>query len=125
MKKTILGIILMTTTMIAAERTAYVGTYTKPAGSKGIYMLRFDEATGKLSTPELAAETPNPSFLTISRGGKFLYAVNEANDGTISAFAIQPALLPRWQQTLHSGRASRGCFPLRRAPSVHATAPRR
>lgn len=90
MKKTILGIILMTTTMIAAERTAYVGTYTKPTGSKGIYMLRFDEATGKLSTPELAAETPNPSFLTISGGGKFLYAVNEVNDGTISAFAIQP-----------------------------------
>ena len=89
MKKTIVGMILMTTTMIAAERTAYVGTYTKPAGSKGIYMLRLDEATGKLSTPELVAETPNPSFLTISKGGKFLYAVNEMNAGTVSAFSIE------------------------------------
>src|SRR4051812_32392863 len=33
----------------------YVGTYTGPK-SKGIYMMRFDPATGKLTEPELAGE---------------------------------------------------------------------
>src|SRR6476646_9324007 len=36
----------------------YVGTYTG-AKSKGIYMMRFDPATGKLAEPEVAAELKN------------------------------------------------------------------
>jgi len=82
-------VILMTTSIFAAERTAYVGTYTKPQGSKGIYMLRLNESSGQLSAPELAAESDNPSFLTISKNGKFLYAVNEVNNGDVSAFSIE------------------------------------
>src|SRR5437879_6097651 len=83
--------------VIAAGQTApaqgndffmYVGTYTgfkyvhhsKPYGqgeshSKGIYVSRFHAATGELGEPELATETINPSFLTISPNHKFLYAV--------------------------------------------------
>lgn len=89
MNQSILTIMLMSSIMIAAERTAYIGTYTKPGGSKGIYMLRLDEATGKMSAPELVAETPNPSYVTLSKGSKFLYAVTEAKDGDVSAFAIE------------------------------------
>ncbi len=76
--------------LLAADRTAYIGTYTKPEGSKGIYMVRLNEATGQLSSPVLAAESNNPSFLAISKSGKFLYAVNEINNGDVSAFAIEP-----------------------------------
>lgn len=82
-------LLLLTFSLIAADKTAYIGTYTKPGGSKGIYLLRLNEGTGQLSEPELAAETENPSFLAISKNGKFLYAVNEVNDGTVSAFAIE------------------------------------
>ncbi|WP_031500335.1 lactonase family protein [Bryobacter aggregatus] len=89
MKKEIGLIGVMAMTLLAADRTAYIGTYTKPQGSKGIYMVRFDEATGKLSTPELAGESESPSFLTLSKNGKFLYAVNEINNGDVSAFAIE------------------------------------
>jgi hypothetical protein len=42
----------------------YIGTYTGP-NSKGIYVCRFDAATGKLTAPELAAEAINPSFIAI------------------------------------------------------------
>src|SRR5690349_20355543 len=35
--------------------TVYVGTYTGPK-SKGIYEMKFDLATGKLSKPEVAGE---------------------------------------------------------------------
>src|SRR4051794_20259412 len=39
----------------------YVGTYTPKGGpSKGIYRLELDLATGKLSQPEVAAETVDP-----------------------------------------------------------------
>ena len=79
----------------------YWGTYTEGGGqfgngeSKGIYVSRMDAGTGTLTPPELAAESPNPSWLTIHPNRRYLYAVNErldaagkAGPGEISAFAI-------------------------------------
>ena len=42
----------------------YLGTYTGKE-SKGIYVSRLDMTTGALSPPQLAAETPSPSYLAI------------------------------------------------------------
>jgi 6-phosphogluconolactonase len=68
----------------------FVGTYTDGA-SKGIYRLGMDPATGKLSDPELAAESPSPSFLAVHPSRKLLYAVGEAGGGTVAAFSLDPA----------------------------------
>src|SRR5262245_16821755 len=75
----------------------YVGTYTGGQGkSKGIYRMELDTATGKLSAPELAGETVDPSFLAIDPTGRFMYAVGEGgkiagkNEGGVNAFAIDP-----------------------------------
>src|ERR1051326_2062712 len=78
----------------------YWGTYTEGGGqfgngdSKGIYVSRMD-AGGKLTNPELAAESPNPSWLTIHPNRRFLYAINERLEaggkvptGEVSAFSI-------------------------------------
>jgi len=71
----------------------YIGTFTD-TGSKGIYVYRFDAATGDLSPLGVAAETASPSFLVPDRAGRFLYAVNELQkfqdqeSGAVSAFAI-------------------------------------
>src|ERR1022692_483778 len=71
----------------------YVGTYTDH-GSQGIYAYRFDAATGQLISLGLAAQSDNPSFLTMALGHRFLYAVNEVDHyqgqptGAVSAFAI-------------------------------------
>src|SRR5215469_18515066 len=68
---------------------AYIGTYTAKAPSKGIYQFTFHPATGKMSAPELAAQTKDPSWIIVHPSGKFLYAANEhGKDSTISAFAI-------------------------------------
>ena len=73
----------------------YVGTYTGPS-SKGIYAYRFDAKTGKAEELGLAAETANPSFLTLDPSRSFLYAVNEISNfhnqhtGAISSFRIDP-----------------------------------
>ena len=68
----------------------YVGTYTK-APSKGIYSYKFQPATGKLIPIGLAAESSNPSFIAVHPSQRFLYAANENNNGTVSAFSIDRA----------------------------------
>jgi len=76
------------------EYIAYVGTYTRPNKSKGIYAWRFQPATGKLTAIGLVGETASPSFLAVHPNRKFLYAVNEISRyegkraGSVSAFAI-------------------------------------
>ena len=75
----------------AVESPFYVGTYTKPGGSQGIYRIAIDLDSGKLSEPVLAAESRSPSFLAAHPSGRFIYAANEADSGpSVSAYAVQP-----------------------------------
>jgi len=74
----------------------YFGTDTDKGVAKGIYLSRFDAATGRLTAPQVAAETPRPSFLAISptaAGQRRLYAVNEVSEGfgAVSSFGIEPS----------------------------------
>ena len=75
----------------AKEFLVYFGTYTN-ALSRGIYVARLDADTGKISTPELAAEVANPCFLNLSPDRRFLYSANstkfDGNNGSVSAFAV-------------------------------------
>jgi 6-phosphogluconolactonase len=110
----------------------YFGTYTgfrfvrhsKTQGvgdsrSKGIYVSRFNAATGALGEPQLAAEITNPSFITISPDQRFLYAVTEDPTSVgppldhvsyVSAFAIDSATGKlRLLNTLPTGGTST-CF---------------
>jgi len=78
-----------------AERDyfAYTGTYTGK-NSKGIYVFRFNAATGKLAPVGLAAEANNPTFLAIHPNHRFLYATVEVDDfggqhsGAVAAYSI-------------------------------------
>ncbi|MFN2444373.1 MAG: lactonase family protein [Vicinamibacterales bacterium] len=89
----------------------YFGTYTGEK-SKGIYVSRLDAGSGALSTPQLVAETPNPSYLAVHPTNDFLYAVNEVRSfddqdtGSVSAFAIDRSsgkLTPLNQQASAGG----------------------
>jgi 6-phosphogluconolactonase len=74
----------------------YVGTYTSgpSAKSEGIYGYHMD-GTGAL-TRFTSIMSVNPSFLTVDRSKRFLYAVNEVSDylgkpsGAASAYKIDP-----------------------------------
>ncbi len=73
----------------------YAGTYTEAGSkSKGIYAYSYDADTAAITPLGLAAETTNPSWVTIHPNGRFLYAVNEVqnykgpNSGGVSAFSI-------------------------------------
>ena len=91
------------------QSLVYIGTYTNfellspphrvPDGehSKGIYVCRFDPASGNLSPPVLAAESLNPTFMAFHPTRPLLYAANEIYQfnsepaGAVSAFSINPA----------------------------------
>ncbi len=92
----------------------YLGTYTRGA-SQGIYVLGFDPASGTwTSSPALAGQSENPSFLALHPSGRFLYAVNEVTDfkgartGAVSAFAVDPAT---GRLTLVNQQPSEGASP--------------
>ena len=69
----------------------YVGTYTQPNRSEGIYLFELDLASGRLTPRDLAGKAENPSFLAIHPNRKVLYAAEEIESGAISAFSIDPA----------------------------------
>lgn len=71
----------------------YVGPYTGPK-SQGIYVYKYESATGRLTPLGLAAESTNPSYLAIHPNHRFVYAANEIGNfagqksGGVSAFAM-------------------------------------
>ena len=57
---------LLLCTLPLSAIPVFIGTNTGPnTNSKGIYRAEFEPATGKLSEPVLAAEYPQPGFLTL------------------------------------------------------------
>jgi len=93
----VLTLVMNASSVCAAETPkalrVFLGTYTGPK-SQGIYVSDLELGTGRLSTPQLAAETPNPTFLALHPNRRYLYAANEigqfggTNSGAVSAFAI-------------------------------------
>ncbi|GLY96722.1 lactonase family protein [Actinoplanes sp. NBRC 103695] len=78
--------------MTASREFVYVGSYTGESGGEGegIALLSRDPATGDLSRLGLAARTPSPSFLARHPVVPMLYAANELDVGTVSAFRVGP-----------------------------------
>ena len=80
----------------SAIRHFYVGTYTDN-GSEGIYRFGIDLVTGKLHSNGLAALSENPSYLALTKDGKYLLAVRETQDennqkmGYIELFNVDEA----------------------------------
>lgn len=71
-----------------SELTMLVGTYTEGSSSEGIYVLRFDQISGKAGVVG-SVKASNPSFLTVSPDEKQVYAVSEYNDGRQGVYAFR------------------------------------
>jgi 6-phosphogluconolactonase len=66
-----------------------VGTYTNSCDSKGIYVYEFDSNTGDFVLKNATENVVNPSYLTVSNDGKFVYSVNEnGQKSTVSSFGF-------------------------------------
>jgi len=68
----------------------FVGTYTN-TDSKGIYIYDFNSQTGDAKWISNTDSVTNPSWLTISKNQKYVYAVNETNGlnpGRVTAYSF-------------------------------------
>ena len=76
--------------MSASGELVFVGGYTGESGGEGegIALLRRDPVSGTLTRLGVAVRTPSPSFLAQHPTLPVLYAVNELDAGTVSAFAV-------------------------------------
>jgi 6-phosphogluconolactonase len=71
----------------------YVGAYTEPplGSADGIAVFRFDVDTGALHPVQTLSGVVNPSWLTLDGREQILFAVNEEDEGRVSAFACDAA----------------------------------
>ncbi|WP_162623285.1 lactonase family protein [Confluentibacter sediminis] len=83
-----LGLVISFLNCQAQNIPLYIGTYTD-GYSEGIYKLQFNPKTGELTDLQLAAATQSPSFIAYSPNKKYIYAVNESLDGSVSSYKIQ------------------------------------
>jgi 6-phosphogluconolactonase len=76
------------------DMLVYVGTYTSGSKSEGIYIYKLNMDNGDLTPYTTTKNVIDPSFLTINKSGRYLYAVNETleyegkKSGAVSAFEI-------------------------------------
>ncbi|HEX5543488.1 MAG TPA: beta-propeller fold lactonase family protein, partial [Micromonospora sp.] len=70
----------------------YIGCYTAESGGRGegILALQRDPVGGAVEPVGVVAVTPSPSFLTRHPTLPVLYAVNELDDGFVSAWSLAP-----------------------------------
>lgn len=72
----------------------FFGSYNKDTGTDGIYVYNLNMKTGKLKKISANNSVFNPSYLTLSPNGKYLYACTESqtkNAGSVSSYAFDPA----------------------------------
>ena len=79
----------------AKEMLVYIGTYTSgKSKSEGIYIYKLNLDSGELKMYLTVKNVVEPSYLTIDKDQKYLYAVNETvefegkKSGAVSAFSI-------------------------------------
>lgn len=84
---------MITTIEVQSQKlNLLVGTYTNSCESKGIYVYDFNVNTGDFSFKNVSENTVSPSYLSVSKDNKFVYAVNENGaESTVSAFKYAPS----------------------------------
>lgn len=73
----------------SGRRPLLLGTYTSAeGGGRGIGLAEYDPATGRITGSGLLAEVDDPSYLAVHPDGRTLYAVNEREDGAVTAVRL-------------------------------------
>ncbi|WP_086679871.1 lactonase family protein [Streptomyces pseudogriseolus] len=73
----------------SGPRPLYLGTYTSvEGGGEGIGLATYDPATGRITGAGVVGGVGDPSFLAVHPDGRTLYAVNEREDGAVTAVRL-------------------------------------
>lgn len=95
MKKTTLILLAFIAFQFSYSQNSYVffGSYNTDKTTDGIYVYQLDTIKGKLSKITSVKNVLNPSYLTLSNDGRFVYSCTDtrkANDGSVSSFKFNP-----------------------------------
>ncbi|MFF3638128.1 lactonase family protein [Streptomyces sp. NPDC002250] len=70
-------------------RPLYVGTYTSvEGGGAGVALAEYDPGTGRITGTGTLTGVPDPSYLAVHPDGRTLYAVDERQDGAVTAVRL-------------------------------------
>ncbi len=73
----------------SGPRPLYLGTYTSAeGGGKGIGLATYDPVTGRITGKGVIAGVGDPSYLALHPDGRTLYAVDERQDGAVTAVRL-------------------------------------
>ncbi|MET9295611.1 lactonase family protein [Streptomyces sp. NPDC003077] len=72
------------------DRPLFLGTYTSgPGAGTGVGLGTYDAVTGEITATGVLTGVPDPSYLALSACRRTLYAVNEREEGTVTAIALR------------------------------------
>jgi 6-phosphogluconolactonase len=93
-KKFILIMIILTCIKLYSQNTyVFFGSFNRDKATEGIYVYQLDTISGKLSKITSFKGILNPSYLTLSPNGKYVFACTESktqNAGSVSSFEFNP-----------------------------------
>ncbi|MFJ3617522.1 lactonase family protein [Streptomyces iakyrus] len=73
----------------SGPRPLYLGTYTSAeGGGKGIGLATYDTATGRITGSGTVSGVGDPSYLALHPNRRTLYAVDERDDGAVTAVRL-------------------------------------
>ncbi|MFC9238801.1 lactonase family protein [Streptomyces decoyicus] len=88
------------------DRPLFLGTYTSAAGGgHGVGLGTYDTATGRITATGVVAGVADPSYLALAPSGRTLYAVDEQQQGGVTAMAPAPDGPPTVLGTRSTGGA--------------------
>lgn len=104
-----------TVTPASSRMQAFVGTYTRKEGhvdgkAKGIYQINADTSNGQLFRISTVPDIINPSFVTFSPDGRYLYAASEIGgdddpSGFVYAYSVDGITVQNLNRQISHGMA--------------------
>lgn len=93
MQKLLSLLFLLVSTLMFSQTYVFLGSYNGDKNKPGIYVYELDATTGELKPFIEVKDVFNPSYVSLSEDGKFLYACTDTrvpNGGSYSSYAFDP-----------------------------------
>jgi 6-phosphogluconolactonase (cycloisomerase 2 family) len=90
---TVLFALFISLNFYSQNTYVFVGSYNWNKNKKGIYVFKLDTVTGTLKKITTVKNILNPSYLTVSPTGDYIYACTDTktpNAGSVSSFEFKP-----------------------------------
>lgn len=75
------------------KEMVFFGSYNWDKNTEGLYVYELNDNTGKLTKVASAKNIVNPSYITVSSDGKYIYTVSDSkikDAGSVSSFRFDP-----------------------------------